>query len=165
VRDLVIRQATVDDLEAIDAIYNDYVLRSTCTYQTEPDTPAGRQAWFDRHGQEHPIVVAEAAGEIVGWGSLSVFRPRAAYRHTVEDSVYVREDVLRQGIGSRLLAHLIAQARALGHHTIIAAIDSEQTASIAFHANHGFVEAGRLEQVGFKFGRWLGLCYMQLMLE
>ncbi len=163
--DLVIRQAAVNDLEAINAIYNYYVLHSTCTYQTEPETPLERRAWFDRHGPKHPVVVAEAAGEVVGWGSLSAFRSRAAYRHTVENSVYVRHDVFRQGIGSSLLKHLIVRAREIGHHTIIAAIDGDQAASIAFHAKHGFVEAGHLREVGFKFGRWLGVYHMQLMLK
>lgn len=162
---LIVRPATVADLDAINAIYNYYVLHSTCTYQTEPDTAADRRAWFDQHGPQHPVVVAEAAREVVGWGSLSAFRSRAAYQHTVENSVYMRHNVLRQGVGSRLLKHLIVRAREIGHHTIIAAIDHEQTASIAFHAKHGFVEAGHLREVGFKFGRWLGVDYMQLMLK
>ena len=162
--DLVIRQATVADLDTINAIYNHYVLHSTCTYQTEPETAAGRRAWFDRHGPEHPVVVADAAGEVVGWGSLSAFHARAAYRHTVENSVYVRHDLVRRGIGKTLLEHLIRQAKLIGHRTIIAGIDADQAASIAFHARHGFAEVGHLRQVGFKFGRWLDVIYMQLLL-
>jgi L-amino acid N-acyltransferase len=162
--DISIRPATAADLEAINAIYNHYVRHSTCTYQTEPETPEDRRAWFDRHGPQHPVVVAEAAGQVVGWGSLSAYHVRAAYCHTVENSVYVRHDAMRRGIGSGLMEHLIARARELGHRTIIAAIDAGQTASVAFHARHGFVEAGRLREVGFKFGRWLDVVYWQLLL-
>lgn len=162
--DTSIRPATAADLDAIDAIYNHYVLHSTCTYQTEPETPEDRRAWFDRHGPQHPVVVAEARGEVVGWGSLSAYHARAAYCHTVENSVYVRHDALRRGIGNALLEWLIARAKTIGHHTIIAGIDTEQAASIAFHARHGFTEAGRLREVGFKFGRWLDVVYLQLLL-
>jgi len=162
--DVTLRLATVADLEAINAIYNHYVLKSTCTYQTEPETIADRRAWFDRHGPRHPVVVAQQAGEVVGWGSLSPFHARAAYRHTVENSVYVRHDVLGRGIGSVILTDLIRRAREIGHHTIVAGIDAEQVASIAFHAKQGFVQVGRLKQVGFKFGRWLDVLYMQLIL-
>jgi L-amino acid N-acyltransferase len=163
--DILIRPAAAADLEAINAIYNHYVRHSTCTYQTEPETPADRRAWFDRHGPQHPVIVAEAAGQTVGWGSLSAYHARAAYCHTVENSVYVRPDAMRRGIGSALLESLITRAQELGHRTIIAVIDTEQTASIAFHTRHGFVEAGRLREVGFKFGRWLDVVYMQLLLE
>ena len=92
------------------------------------------------------------------------YRPKPAFTRTVEDSVYVRHDAMRRGIGSALLNHLIARAKELGHRTIIAGIDAEQTASIAFHARHGFTEAGLLREVGFKFGRWLDVVFMQLLL-
>ena len=162
--DLLIRQATAADLDAINAIYNYFVLHSTCTYQMEPETAVDRRAWFDHHGPEHPVVVAEMDGEILGWGSLSPFHSRAAYCHTVENSVYVRPDAHRQGIGSSLLKDLIVRAREIGHRTIIGGIDGEQAASIALHAKHGFIEVGHLRQVGFKFGRWLDVFYMQRML-
>jgi L-amino acid N-acyltransferase len=161
---ILIRQATIADLEAVNAIYNYYVLHSTCTYQTEPETMADRRAWFDRHGPKHPVVVAEVAGEVLGWGSLSPFQARAAYCHTVENSVYVRHDVHRQGIGSALLKNLVVRASEIGHHTIIGGIDEEQEASITLHAKHGFVQVAHLRQVGFKFGRWLDVFYMQRLL-
>lgn len=159
-----IRMARVADLAAINAIYNHYVLHSTCTYQTEPETAENRRAWFDRHGSQHPILVAEVDGEVLGWGSLSAFHARAAYSHTVENSLYVRQDMHRQGIGSALLKNLIERAREIGHHTIIGIIDRQQTPSIALHAKLGFVEVAHLRQVGFKFGQWLDVLYMQLLL-
>ena len=161
---VAIRPATESDLVAINDIYNHYVLHSTCTYQTEPETPEAREAWFAHHGPPHPITVALSGGGVVGWGSLSRFHPRAAYGRTVENSVYVHPDHQRQGIGRAILADLIERAAALGHHTIIAGIDAEQAPSVAIHAAHGFVQVGRLKEVGFKFGRWLDVVYMQKIL-
>src|SRR5262249_28675419 len=85
-----IRVATIDDLAAINDIYNHYVLHSTCTFQTEPETPERRRAWFSEHDSQHPVTVLERDGAVVGWGSVSRFRNRAAYDRTVEDSLYVR---------------------------------------------------------------------------
>ncbi|HLX61255.1 MAG TPA: GNAT family N-acetyltransferase [Planctomycetota bacterium] len=160
-----IRLAAGSDLGAINAIYNHYVLHSTCTYQTEPSTEAERAAWFDAHGAAHPITVAERGGEVAGWASLSKFHPRAAYGRTVENSVYVRHDLHGCGIGKALLLDSIARARALGHHTIIAGISADQIPSVALHRSAGFVEVARLREVGYKFDRWLDVIYMQLMLK
>jgi phosphinothricin acetyltransferase len=160
---LLIRDAVGDDLDAINAIYNHYVLHSTATYQTEPETADGRRAWFAGHGSRHPVTVSVVEGQVVGWGSLSRFHRRSAYQNTVENSVYVRHDMHRRGIGRALLADLIRRAEALGHHTIIAGIDAEQAPSIALHAAMGFVQVARLSQVGNKFDRWLDVIYMQRM--
>jgi phosphinothricin acetyltransferase len=164
VLDIQIRPATADDLEAINDIYNHYVPCSTCTYQEEPETMKSRREWFASHGDQHPITVAVMSGEIVGWGSLSPFRERSAYRYTVENSVYVSPAHQRRGIGRALLVDLIERARTLGHHSIIAGIDAEQTGSIALHAAVGFRDVADLREVGFKFGRWLHVRYLQLML-
>jgi phosphinothricin acetyltransferase len=160
----IIRHATSADLGAINDIYNHYVLHSACTYQEEPEPLEDRRQWFERHGDRHPVIVAEVDGQVVGWGSLSAYHARSAYRHTVENSVYVQHRHHRRGIGSRLLQELITRARGLGHRAIIAGIDASQTASVALHAKFGFVEVGRLQQVGFKFGRWLDVTYMELLL-
>ena len=162
---LTIRPASRADLGAINSIYNHYVLHSTCTYQEEPSTADERSQWFAAHGPEHPVTVAESGGEVVGWGSLSRFHARSAYRRTVENSVYVRHDLHRRGVGSVLLADLVERARAIGHHSIMGLIDSGQGGSIALHAKFGFVEVGRLREVGFKFGRWGDVIYMQRMLK
>lgn len=159
-----LRPAADADLPAVNDIYNHYVSRSTCTYQTEPETMAARSAWFAGHGPAHPVIVAEMAGQVVGWGSLSSFKSREAYRFTVEDSVYVRHDVLGRGIGSALLARLIELGRQHGHHSIIAIIDAEQTASIALHERFGFTRVSHLVEVGYKFDRWLDVVDLQLML-
>lgn len=161
---LTIRDATPADLEAIDTIYNHYVRTSTATYQLEPDPFEARQAWFAAHAGRYPVLVALESAQVVGWASLSPFHPRAAYAGTVENSVYVRHDRHRRGIGAALLAALIERARAAGFHTIVALIDSKQTPSLALHARLGFTEAGRLTEAGRKFDRWLDVVYMQLLL-
>lgn len=160
-----IRLAIRADTSAINAIYNHYVLHSTCTYQTEPSTEVERAAWFDAHGAKHPVTVAQRAGEILGWASLSKFHARAAYSNTVENSVYVRHDMLGRGIGKALLADTIDRAKKIGHHTIIAGISADQTASVELHRKMGFVDAALLREVGYKFDRWLDVVYMQLMLK
>ena len=161
----VIRTASPADLGAINEIYNHYVLHSTCTYQEQPESPEGRRLWFQHHGDRHPVIVAETDGEVLGWGSLSVYHARSAFRRTVENSVYVHPRHQRRGIGSLLLQELIARARELGHHAIIAGIDAGQAASVALHARFGFEKVGQLKQVGFKFNRWLDVIYMELLLE
>lgn len=160
-----IRPATEADLVAINDIYNHYVLHSTCTYQEEPETIESRHRWFSHHGETHPVIVAAADSEVIGWGSLSAYHPRSAYRRTVENSVYVHHQHHRKAVGSLLLEELIDRARTLGHRAIIAGIDAEQAASVALHAKFQFEKVGHLKQVGFKFGRWLDVIYMELLLK
>jgi phosphinothricin acetyltransferase len=111
------------------------------------------------------MIVAALSGEVVGWASLSPFHGREAYARTVEDSVYVHHAHLRRGIGFALLGRLVSLGSAAGHRTIVARIDSEQEASIALHARHGFVRAGELRYVGYKFDRWLSVVLMQRQLR
>jgi phosphinothricin acetyltransferase len=159
-----LRIATVDDLTAINDIYNHYVLNCTCTWKTEPDTMAQRKAWFAAHDQKHPVIVAEVDSRIIGWASLSEYRPNPAYHLTVEDSVYLRHDMLGRGIGSALLAELIHRGKAIGYHSILARISGDRATSIKLHKKFGFQIAGRLKEVGGKFNQVFDLVYMQLML-
>ncbi|MGD0770798.1 MAG: N-acetyltransferase family protein [Tepidisphaeraceae bacterium] len=159
-----IRLATADDLLAVNEIYNHCVLHSNCTYQETPEPMEGRRQWFAMHDARHPVTVAEMNRRVVGWGALSAYHARAAYRNTVENSVYVHREFYRQGIGSLILRDLIIRARALGYHAIIASIDAGQTASIALHARFAFEEVGHFKQVGFKFGSWLDVVYLELLL-
>ena len=161
----IVRPATESDLVAINDIYNHYVLHSTCTYQEALEPLEARQQWFRRHGDPHPVIAAEMEGRVVGWGSLSPYHVRSAYRRTVENSVYVHHQQHRRGIGALILLDLIVRARNLGHHVIIAGIDAGQTASAALHARFHFETVGHFQQVGFKFGRWLDVMYMELILN
>jgi L-amino acid N-acyltransferase YncA len=161
----LLRLATRDDLPAINDIYNYYVPRSTCTYQLEEETLADRQRWFQEHAPErYPVLVAEIEGRVVGWGSLSKFRPRAAYAPTVEASVYIHHEMHRLGLGRLLLVELIERARAAGFHSIIGGASADQTASIALQEALGFQRVGHLVEVGYKFGQRLDVIYLQLML-
>lgn len=160
-----IRLAAARDLAAINDIYNHYVLTSTCTYEEEPVSLAAREEWFAGHDERHPVTVAELDGRVVGWASLSLHRVRSAYRYSVENSVYIDREHHRRGLGAALLTDLIARARDLGYHTLVAGCDSAQTASIGLHERHGFERVAHFRQVGFKFGRWLDVIFLQRMLE
>ncbi|MBU6402930.1 MAG: GNAT family N-acetyltransferase [Verrucomicrobia bacterium] len=162
-----IRHATRADLPGILEIYNDAVLNTTATYDYEPQTLESRTAWFDDHVRTSlPVFVAvEAAGRVVGWSALSHFHNRCGYRFTVENSVYVTADRRGRGIGVLLIPPLIDGARALGLHTIIAVIDAANEPSLRLHARFGFERVGYFKEVGYKFGRWLDVVYMELLLR
>lgn len=164
---LIVRDATPADLPAVLAIYNDAVANTTAIWNDNLVDLANRQAWFDlRADQGYPILVAEnAEGEVVGYASFGDWRPFDGFRHTVEHSVYVRNDQRGQGIGPRLMTVLIERARACDKHVMVAAIESGNLASIRLHERLGFLTTGQMPQVGTKFGRWLDLTFMQLMLE
>jgi phosphinothricin acetyltransferase len=162
--DLAIRLATESDLPAIRGIYNHFVHTSTATFQLEPDTEAERLEWYRNRGERHPVTVAMVDGEVVGWGSLSPWKERAAYDHSVEASVYVRAGAEHRGIGRKLLADLIGRAKALGHRVVIGGACTEHPASIALQASLGFIPVGTFRSVGYKFGRWLDVTYLQLEL-
>lgn len=162
---IAIRLATIADLGAIRDIYNYYVERSTCTFQLDPDTEAERLAWFRDRSSAHPVTVAELDGQVIGWAALSAWKSRCGYAHSVEASVYVHHDHHRRGIGRSLLLDLIERARALGHHTIIGGACAEQTGSVALQETLGFERVAHLREVGYKFGRWLDVVYLQYFLE
>lgn len=161
----LIRLATAADVSTINDIYNYYVQHSTCTYQLEPESLEGRQAWFAAHpSNKYPVTVAEVSGQVIGWGSLSKFRDRAAYDGTVEASVYIHHDHHRRGLGRAILLDLIDRAKRLGFHTLIGGASADQTASIALQESLGFQYVGRFREVGHKFNQWLDVVFMQLML-
>lgn len=160
-----LRDATEADLPAIFAIYNDAVRNSTATWELTEVDEAGQRAWLAEHRAPYAAVVACQDGEVVGWASLSRYRPREGYRFSVETTVYVRSDRHRLGLGRLLVGEMIERARAGGFRTILGKISADNEASIQLHAAMGFVEAGREREVGFKFGRWLDLVTMQLLIR
>jgi L-amino acid N-acyltransferase YncA len=164
---MMIRSATSTDLPGILGIYNEAMLNTTATYEYEPHTLEMRKAWFDEHVRDnYPVFVAQNGdGRIVGWSCLSKFRPRTGYRFTGEDSIYVAADQRGRGIGKSLLQPVIQSARDLGLHAVIAGIDAGGRASIRLHAHFGFVQVAHLKEAGWKFGRWLDMIYMELLLN
>ena len=160
----IVRLATEADLPAVRTIYNHYVHTSTCTFQLDPDTEAERLVWFRSRTDRYPVTVAELGGEVVAWASLSAWKDRAAYDATAEASVYVRSDRQHRGIGRRLLADLLDRARELGYRVVIGGACTEHPASIALQASLGFVPVGTFRDVGYKFGRWLNVTYLQVLL-
>lgn len=162
--EVTVRPATQADLSAVRAIYNHYVYTSTCTFQLDPDTEAERLTWFRTRTVRHPVTVAEIGGDVVGWASLSPWKDRAAYDGTAEASVYVRADRQHCGIGRRLLADLLVRAAELGYRVVIGGACTEHPASIALQASLGFVPVGTFRDVGYKFGRWLDVTYLQVVL-
>jgi L-amino acid N-acyltransferase len=163
--DPTVRLAQRRDAEAVRAIYNLEVAESTVTFDLVPRTVDDQVQWIDEHQGAHPAVVAvDGDGEVVGFGSLSPFHPRPAYRTTVEDSVYVRRDLRGGGVGRRLLEELLRLAVDHGFHAVIARIVGGHEASIALHRACGFETIGTQREVGRKFGRWLDVVEMQRML-
>lgn len=163
---MIIRDAAEADLPALRDIFNDAVLNTTAIWMDDVVDLANRQAWFAARAQQgYPILVAEnAAGEVVGYASFGDWRPFDGFCHTVEHSVYIRADQRGNGLGPLLMAALIERAKACGKHVMVAAIESGNAASIRLHERLGFITTGQMPQVGRKFGRWLDLTFMQLIL-
>jgi phosphinothricin acetyltransferase len=162
-----IRDAHEADLDGILQIYNHAVLHTTAIWNEKAVDLANRQAWLSqRNAQGYPVLVAvDDAGTVLGYASFCEWRAWDGYRHTVEHSVYVQPDHVNAGIGKALMRELIARARTLGKHVMVAGIESENRASIHMHQQLGFVHVGQLREVGTKFGRWLDLTFMQLVLN
>jgi phosphinothricin acetyltransferase len=159
------RLAERRDATAIRDIYNREVVESTVTFDLVPRTIDEQIEWLDEHSGGHPAIVALIDdGTVVGFGSLSPWRPRPAYSPTVEDSVYVHPDWRSQGAGRLLLEELVRLADAHGFHSIMARIVGGHAASIALHTACGFEHAGTEREVGRKFGKWLDVVLMQRML-
>ncbi|HET7488737.1 MAG TPA: GNAT family N-acetyltransferase [Acidimicrobiales bacterium] len=159
-----VRLATLDDAEAIRAIYNREVVGSTVTFDLVPRTLDDQRAWLAAHAGAHPAVVAVAGAAVVGFGSLSPYRDRPAYATTVEDSVYVHPEARGRGVGRALLAELVRLAEVHGFHAVMARIVGGHETSIALHEACGFVLVGVEQEVGRKFGRWLDVVLMQRLL-
>ncbi len=153
------------DAEATRAIYNVEVQESTVTFDITPRSLADQQVWIAEHSGGHPAIVAVDDDEtLLGFASLSPFKPRAAYAPTVEDSVYVRREARGRGVGEVLLREIIRLGTDHGFHSAVARIVGGHEASIALHRKCGFAEIGCEREVGRKFGRWLDVVLMQRML-
>lgn len=161
-----IRDARPGDAEGIAGIYNDAVLNTTAIWNEVTVDAANRLTWLtDRQGAGYPVLImAGSEDEVLGYASFGDWRAWDGYRHTVEHSVYVRSDQRGAGIGKALMLELIDRARALGKHVMVAGIEGSNQGSIKLHEKLGFEHVGLLKEVGTKFGRWLDLAFLQLIL-
>ena len=164
---VALRRARPDnqDAEATRQIYNLEVTSSTVTFDLVPRSLDEQRRWIGARSGAHAVVVAEDAGEIVGFGSLSPWRDRPAYSTSVEDSVYVRRDHQGRGVGKILLTELVRVGRAHGFHAVFARIVGGHESSVALHRSLGFELVGTEREVGRKFGKWLDVVVMEKLLR
>ncbi len=156
-----IRPATEDDQHAIMEIYNDAVITSNATFDTDPRTLSKQMEWFRQHKSRHPVIVAEKNNLIIGWASLSPWSDRCAYETTVEVSIYIHHDFRGKGLGSKLLKIITLEGEKAGNHTIISRITQGNEVSIHIHEKLGYRHIGVMEEVGYKFGRFQNVHLMQ----
>ena len=162
-----VRDAGDGDIRAITEIYNDAVKNSTAIWNDATIDVTNRQAWLsDRQKAGYPVLVAVNSAEgVLGYASFGDWRAWDGYRHTVEHSVYVRADQRGKGVGEALMHALIKRARRIGKHVMVAGIEARNVGSIRLHDKLGFEHVGHLKQVGTKFGCWLDLLFLQLILD
>ena len=162
----IVRNATVDDLPGILEIYNHAIINTTAVYSEQPHTLEMRLAWYnDRISNGFPIFAAEINGAVAGFSTFGHFRAWPCYRYTVEHSVYVHIGHRGIGLSKLLLQPLIDRAREMRLRAMVAGIDGENEVSYRLHQSFGFAEVAHFKEVGFKFGRWLDLKFMELTLS
>ena len=162
---MVVRPANRSDAVAIASILNDLLATTTVEWTDTPHTEAGILAWLGNH---EVVLVADEAGDVVGVAAFGWFRDaveRPGYRYTVEHTIHVRRDRWGRGFGRELMHVLVDAARERGKHTMVGAVDGANESSLRFHERLGFVEVGRMPELGVKFGRWCDLVLLQLHLD
>lgn len=160
-----VREARVSDVQAITEIYNQVILTSMATFDTEPKTVEERRRWLTFRGRRFPVFVGEMDGQVVGWGALNPISERGAYFKTAEVSVYVKESFRNRGVGKSILKELIEFARKADFHTLIAQVVKGNEVSIHLLESFGFKKVGTLREVGYKFERYLDVEVLQLILD
>jgi L-amino acid N-acyltransferase YncA len=160
--DPILRPFAWSDVPAITAIYRHYVDETVITFDTEAPTEAQMAEKFGHLiDLGHPVIVVEDAGKTVGYAYASFYRPRAAWRFTAEDSIYLAPDQVGKGLGGKLLTALMEQSKAAGFRQMLAVITAERANSVRLHEKQGFKFVGKYEAVGFKFDRWLDVVHLQ----
>jgi phosphinothricin acetyltransferase len=160
-----IRRAVAGDAAAIAAIYNEAIRTTTATFDTEEKSAEDRLRWLEDHDETHPVYVAEVEGVVAGYASLTRWSDRQAYAGTVESSFYVAERFRGQGVGRELKRNVVEEAKRLGYHTLLARVAEGSEASMHLNIAFGFQHVGTMKEVGHKFGRWLDVHILQLMLD
>ena len=164
-RTIWIREAGPEDAAALATIYNQGIGDRIATLETEERTPEERRAWLAARGPRHPVLVAEAEGQVVGFGSLNVFNPRKAYDHVADFSLYVERSWRGKGVGGRLLQALIGRARQIGFHKMVLSAFSFNNAGMALYERHGFRVVGIFKEQGLLDGRWVDTIIMEKLLD
>lgn len=157
----LLRRAHPADNVQIAAIWNPEATGGFTTTESRPRSPAAQRAWLARHTDDFPAVVAADGDAVLAFGALAPYRRSPAYRHTVEDSVYVRTDQRGRGLGGLVLERLVELARARGHHSVLARVTAVNGASLRLHEHHGFECVGLEREVAWKLGRWLDVVVLQ----
>jgi phosphinothricin acetyltransferase len=158
-----IRKAVLTDVPAITEIYNEAILTTSATFDTEPKTVIDRKKWFKAHGPRNPVIVAEIDGNVIGWASLSEWSTRCAYADTVELSLYIKETFRNRGIGKLLMQAVLGEGKKAGLHTVISRITGGNDVSINLHHQFDFKDIGVMKEVGNKFGTLLDVYMLQKM--
>lgn len=163
-RDFEIRNATVDDAADIVRLYNRYVLETTVSFEVDALTVEQMAERIRSISAHYPYYVCERGGRFLGYCCAHPWKDRLAYSNTLETTIYLEDEAQRGGIGTALMERLVKDCRALGVRALIACITAENVASIAFHERLGFFHASLFKEVGYKFGRWLDVVDMELLL-
>ena len=158
---LIIRNASIKDLDVITNIYNKAIKKTVVTFDTEEKSIDEQMTWFQEHGPKNPIIVAEETGNILGWAALSKYSTRCAYSDTAEISLYVKDEYQDRGIGKKLMEKIINEGEKAGLHVVIARISEGNKKSIHLHKSVGFEHVGIMKEVGIKFGKRLDVYLMQ----
>ena len=163
---ITIQTATEEDIPVLLEIYNDIIINTTAVWHEEPHTLAMRQEWFElKKEQGFPVFTAVEDGNVIGFSTIGPFRPWFGYRYTVENSVYVASESRGKGVANLLMPPLIDAAKELNLHAIVAGIEASNEASIKLHNKFGFYEVAHFKEVGFKFGRWMDLKFLELIID
>jgi L-amino acid N-acyltransferase YncA len=162
--EITVRAATPSDAEPIATIYNQGIEDRIATLETELRTPGERREWMAARGRRHPVIVAEADGRVVGWGSLNSYNPRAAYQYVADFSVYVERKWRGQGVGRRLLQRLIELARDLGYHKMMLSAFPLNETGMALYERMGFTTVGICHEMGLLDGNWVDTIIMEKLL-
>lgn len=162
--DISIRAARESDAAVIAAIYNQGIEDRIATLETELRTASERRQWMAARGPRHPVIVAESEGEVIGWGSLNAYNPRAAYQHVADFSVYVERQWRGKGVGRRLLDRLIELARRIGYHKMMLAAFPFNESGVALYERMGFTTVGICHEMGLLDGHWVDTIVMEKLL-
>jgi len=162
---LTIRKATIDDINAITNIYNEAITQTVSTFDTTEKTQEKMKQWFDGHGSQYPLLVAEQDNNVVGWAALSKYSAKRAYAQTAELSLYVYQNHQGKGIGKQLMNAILKAGKYSGLHAALARITEGNEISVHLHESFGFTHVGTLKEVGWKFGKHLDVHVMEKIFE